>query len=233
MKKMYLLAVLAVLSFSAHGSELFIRVLRTGMFSATASNQTQYNNTNIFRFFDLPNGAVSIQISEQQTGILIFNSFVTIQPNQRVVAELDGYGNLNVIQTIPVTATNWYTSTPITVYSPNPYPPNGNNLPNSGYPNNGTYMNNDAGFQQFLSFLDKETFDDKKLSEAKNYASKTRLSSQQIVDVAKKFTFDSGRLEWAKSAYASCYDPANYFLLKSTFTFSSNYSALEDFIAGK
>jgi len=245
MKKMYFLAVILLTTQFSFGAELFVRVMRSGSHIATVYNQTQTNSTNIFRFYELPGGNTMLQISDQQSGYNVFNNYLNIGANQRVVAELDYNGNLNIIQTIAINTTNWYTSTTgNVVYNPNPnngypngnYPTNG--YPNGGYPNNG-YPNgancgpDNATFQQFLSVLDNEPFDSNKLTTAKAYANKTNLSAQQISDISRKFTFDSNRLDWAKAAYAKCYDKANYFLLKSTFTFSSNYSALEEYIEGQ
>lgn len=226
MKKIYLLAAIALMAQISFGAELFVRVARIGSHSTTAYNQTQTNTTNIFRFFELPGGNLNLQITDLQTGYSIYNGYVNIVANQRIVAELDINGNLQIIQTSSITATNWYTTTPgNVVYNPNPYP----NQNNGGYPN-GT---NDQAFGQFLQLLDNESFDSRKLELANSYVNKTNLSAQQIADISKKFTFDSNRLDWAKHAYNKCYDKANYFLLKSTFTFSSNYSALEEYMEGQ
>ena len=53
-----------------------------------------------------------------------------------------------------------------------------------------------------------------------------QMQAQQISEIAATFTFDSYRLDFAKAAYANCYDKANYFLLKNTFTFTSYYNDL-------
>jgi len=246
MKKIYLLAVIALMTQFSFGAELFVRVNRSGVHVATAFNQTQTNSSNTYRFFDLPGGYVSLKISDQQTGYSVYNGSVNVASNQRVVAEIDYYGNLQIIQTIAITNSNWYTSTPGTAACTTPvsypnngggYPNYGGNFPNNGYPTNaGGYYppqnSNDAAFQQFLVMLNDEPFDSNKLDFAKGYANKTMLSAQQVADISKKFTYDSNRLDWTKQAYSRCYDKANYFLMKSTFTFSSNYSALEDYIEG-
>lgn len=234
MKKIYLLMLIGLLTSYSHSAELFIRVLRQGSHVSTAYNQTQTNSTNIFRFFELPGGTTTIQITDQQSGMSVYTGSVNMNYNQRIVAELDQMGVFKIIQTINIITTNWYTSSPETiVYNPN----QGNGFPGNGYPNGGygNYGNgsNDPAFQQFLTMLENESFDSKRLDQSKSYADKTQLSAQQIADINKKFSFDSYRLEWAKYAYAKCYDKANYFLLKSTFDFTSNYSALEDYIEGQ
>jgi len=221
MKKVYLLTAIALITHLSFGAELFVRVTRTGSHITTAYNQTQTNSTNIFRYYDLPGGNINIQVTDQQNGYSIYTGFLTIAQNQRVVAEVDAFGNFKIIQIIQIVTSNWYTTTNGTVISG----PTSNN--------EAAIPANDAGFIQFLKLLDNEAFDSEKLELGNNYVDKTHLSAQQITDIAKKFTFDSNRLEWTKHAYSNCYDKANYFLLKSTFTFSSNYSALEEFIKGQ
>lgn len=230
MKKLYTLGVILLLTQATFAGELFIRVMRQGYFNATVSNQAQSNNVGIFRFFELPGGSTWIRITDQN-GNLVFNTSYYVGNNQRVIAEVNSYGNLNIIET-QVINTTWYNSSyPQQPVYGNPYP----NYGNPGFPNNGGYGNgtDQAAFQQFLSMLDQESFDSNKLTTAKGYADKTQLSAQQIADIAKKFTFDSNRLEWAKHAYARCYDKANYFLLKPTFSFSSSYNDLQTYINGQ
>ncbi|MES2557898.1 MAG: DUF4476 domain-containing protein [Bacteroidota bacterium] len=226
MKKIYLLAVIALMSQMSFGAELFVRVLRQGTHVATAYNQTQSNSTNIFRFFDIPAGNIYIQISDQQYGSNVYNGSLNIGWNQRVVAEIDQFGVFKIIQTVNITSSNWYTSTPDMVVSNPPY--GGGN--GAGYYNDGS---NEPAFLQLIGMLEDESFDSNRMDMAKSYADKTKLSAQQIANINKTFDYDSSKLDWAKYAYDKCYDPQNYFLLKSTFDFSSSYSALEDHIAGQ
>lgn len=253
MRTRYIIALCLLISQITFGAELFIRVNRPGNHSATAYNQTQSNTTNIFRFFELPGGNINVQITDQQTGYSIYNGFVNLAANQRVVAELDNNGVLQYIQNCTITPVNWYTPSTGCGNGNQGYPGNNNGYPNNnngypnnnngypnnnnGYPNNGypgnNNVNNDQAFQQLLKILADEPFDSNRMDVAKGYANRTMMSAQQIADISTKFTFDNSRLDWAKYAYHKCYDKANYFLLKSTFTYSSNYSALEKYIEGQ
>jgi hypothetical protein len=201
-----------------NASELFVKVNKIGAFYAVVGNQTQYNSSNIFRFFDLNSGFVNLQIVDQYSGSFLMNKNFSLGMNQRVVVEVDQFGNSTVIETVNIQTPNWYTSNSI----------NSSNFPSGNNPIPGTGMHD--SFQQFLNMLNQESFDSKKLTEAKKYADKTMMSSQQITEVAKLFSFDSNRLDWAKYAYKKCYDPANYFLLKPVFSFQSNYRILEEYI---
>jgi Domain of unknown function (DUF4476) len=227
MKTLYTLLVLTILSSTSFASELFIRVNRVGTYYASTGNQTQYNNSNIFRFFDIPGGMTNLVVTDQYSGIAVFSSIIKVDHNQRIVGEIDSYGSFNILQTAAITNTNWY--------SPSPSQPIVQTPVHCGTPVPPMYGSNNSNvyFEQFKQTLKDESFDSNRLKTAKNYASKTPLSSQQISEVAKIFTFDSNRLEFAKSAYTNCMDQQNYFLLKNSFQFSSNYSALEGYIEGQ
>src|SRR3989338_1355128 len=97
MKKIYLLAVIALKSQMSFGAELFVRVLRQGTHAATASNQTQTSSTNIFRFFDLPAGNTFIHLTDQHYGSSIYTESVTQGWNQRLFAKRDQVGTHELI----------------------------------------------------------------------------------------------------------------------------------------
>lgn len=232
MKTIFTFVIAFSFSFLSTASELFIRVNAQGEYYASVSNQTHYNRNNIFKFFDLPGGSISIQVVNQHTNVLLYNSTLSLKHNERVVAQIDGFGNLTIIQRMQIQEVNWYTTTTQNdVYGGNPFP--GNNP----YPGTNNPLpwggNNNNVFQQFLTSLKNESMDGNKLTMAKSYVSQNNLTAEQISNISRVFSFDSNRLEFAKHAYSTCYDKNNYFLLKDTFSFSSNYNSLLKFIEGK
>jgi hypothetical protein len=64
-------------------------------------------------------------------------------------------------------------------------------------------------------------FDGPKLSHAKSLADKHCLTTSQIIDVIYIFSGEASRLTFAKHAYKSCYDPANYDKVKDVLRKSS------------
>jgi hypothetical protein len=80
--------------------------------------------------------------------------------------------------------------------------------------------------------ISKASFDDSKLTIAKQIASSNCLLASQIRDIMRLFAFESTRLEFAKFAYPFCYDKGNYFLVNDAFTFSSSIDELNKFIYG-
>lgn len=227
MKKFYIIAFATFLASNSFGAELFVRVARNGFYTATVYTQVQTNSTNNFQFYSLPGGTINFQVIDQSYGYAIHSSLLNIASNQRIVGEIDGYGNFIITQITFIPTNNWnnsYPNQPVVCYPPT-YP----NCGIGGYPNTSNYAS-DQSFQSFLSLMNDEAFDSNRLSFAKNYANTNTLSAQQISTIGKQFSFDSNRLDWAKHAYSHCFDKQNYFLLKSTFTFSSNYNELVEYI---
>lgn len=248
MKKIYFTFALVLLTCTlAHASELILRVNRKGQFTVSASNQTQTNTINTYQFYNLYSGNTQVKVVDKMNGQVIFKNNLDIPDNTQLVAELDNYGTLTIVASNPLGYSNgnggWSGNGNVGTVN---YGNNGNGNYGGGYHHNhcGTYPNyqgdgyynqgqntNNQYFNQFLSSLRSESFDSNRLQNAKVYAAKTNLSANQIKDIAATFTFDSNRLDWAKAAYNSCYDKGNYFLLRETFTFSSSYSDLQDYIS--
>lgn len=251
MKNLYFTFALVLIgSTLAHGSELILRVNRNGQHIVSASNQTQTNNYNTYQFYNLLGGNTQVKVVDKYNGQVIFKNNLLIPEGYQVIAELDAYGNMTITGNNPIVTNNnggWtgnggnvgtinYGNGNVngnhghgnhcgTTYPNYPNGNNGNGWNNPGPNNNAVY------FSQFVSSLKAESFDSNRLQNAKVYAAKTNLSASQIKEIAATFTFDSNRLDWAKAAYGACYDKGNYFLLRDTFTFASNYSALQDYIS--
>ncbi|WP_300663623.1 DUF4476 domain-containing protein [Fluviicola sp.] len=248
MKNLYFTFALVLIgSTLAHGSELILRVNRNGQHIVSASNQTQTNNYNTYQFYNLIGGNTQVKVVDKYNGQVIFKNNLQIPDGYQVIAELDAYGNMTITGNNPIVTNNngGWTGTGGNVGTIN-YGNTGNgnyghgnhcgttypNYPNGG--NGGYYPapnTNAVYFSQFVGSLKAESFDSNRLQNAKVYASKTNLTASQIKEIAATFTFDTNRLDWAKAAYSACSDKGNYFLLRDTFTFSSNYSALQDYIS--
>lgn len=219
MKAIITLSILLILHFRGSASELFIRINTTGEYYVTVYDQTIYNRSNVFKFFDLPSGITTVLVRHQSTNTILYNGTLSLKHNERIVAEINPFGNLSIIQKSLIQEINWYTSYPLNdPYTGNPYP---------------GYTGNNSAYLQFLSSFKSESMDSNKLKMAKNYVSSNTLTAEQIATISKGFSFDNNRLEFAKHAYTNCYDKNNYFMLKETFSFSSNYNALLKHIEGK
>lgn len=103
-----------------------------------------------------------------------------------------------------------------------------NNFP-SNYP--GNYRQISAyDFSMLKQYVQKEAFDDRKISIAKQAASTSYFSTAQVRDLMSAFSFDDGKLDVAKYFYNRTIDRNNYYQLTDVLSFSSNKDELLNYI---
>ena len=78
--------------------------------------------------------------------------------------------------------------------------------------------------------INKQSFDDTKLTTAKQILKTNCLSAAQIKEMMLLFSFEANRLELAKLGYNRCVDVNNYFLLNDAFSFDSSVEELNNSI---
>jgi hypothetical protein len=89
---------------------------------------------------------------------------------------------------------------------------------------------NPRDYEEIVRVISKENFDETRLNTAKRMININPMSTRQIVDICKLFTFEANRLEFAKYAYIHCVDPNKYFLVNEVFTFDSSKEELDEYI---
>ncbi|MFZ4057222.1 MAG: DUF4476 domain-containing protein [Ferruginibacter sp.] len=118
---------------------------------------------------------------------------------------------------------------------------NNNNNNNNGYNWNGNNWNangwngtnrpmNDQSFQQLKQTLTNEAFDDTRSTIAKQVLGINYFTSEQVRQLVKLFTFDTGKLDIAKFAYKNTVDRGNYYVIYPELTFSSSKDNLAKYI---
>jgi hypothetical protein len=108
---------------------------------------------------------------------------------------------------------------------PNQYP---SNFPNQ-YPN-GNQQISTVDFNSIKQYIQKESFDDRKLNIAKQAATNSYFSVVQIKELMTLLTFDEGKLDLAKYYYYRAIDRNNYYQVADALTFGSNKDALLEFL---
>lgn len=83
-----------------------------------------------------------------------------------------------------------------------------------------------SDFNTALNSINSKTFEDSKMTVAKQITASKCLSAAQIKQVAEAFTFESNKLAYAKYAYQYCFDQQNYYILNDVFTFESSIDEL-------
>ena len=87
--------------------------------------------------------------------------------------------------------------------------------------------------EMVMQTLKKQSFDDGKLEIAKLCVCLGTFCVRDLERMAEVFSFDDNRLEFLKFAYHYCTDRENYPMLRDSFTFSSNFDKLLDYIYPK
>jgi len=106
---------------------------------------------------------------------------------------------------------------------------------NGGYSGNNNYNREmeSRSFEQLKQTLRNESFDNTRLSMARQAMKNNWFSVAQVKELMGLFSFEDAKLELAKSAYDNTVDKGNYFLLYDVFSFSSYKEALGKFIESK
>lgn len=156
-------------------------------------------------------------------------------PGGGVNIQVDGMDTeMTIEETTTITTTTTTTSAPAQVApAPAPEPVRRPAIP--GY--NGRigcdWPAEDASIRQMRSSIESKSFEDDKMTVAKQATRGKCLSAAQIKGLMGVFTFEDSKLEYAKFAYDFCYDVDNYYILNDAFTFSSSIDELNEFIEGR
>jgi hypothetical protein len=89
-----------------------------------------------------------------------------------------------------------------------------------------------ADFQSAKNSIASKSFDDTRLTIAKQVTSANCLFCSQVKEIMLLFSFEATRLDFAKFAYGYVYDQGNYFKLNDAFTFESSIDELNSYING-
>lgn len=159
-------------------------------------------------------GGVSINMNMSETGGGINMNTPEGNVNMNINMDMNG-NNMN-------TNSNMHGGTP-----PPPPPP-----PVPGY--NGTigcpYPMNMADFNALKSSIGSKSFEDSKLTIAKQGINNNCLTTMQVKEILSQFTFEDTKLQFAKYAYDRVYDVNNYFKINDAFTFESSIEELNEYM---
>jgi len=87
-------------------------------------------------------------------------------------------------------------------------------------------------FEQAKQSISSKSFEDSKLTIAKQVINTNCLLSTQVKEIILLFTFEDTRLELAKYCYGYTLDIGNYYKVNDAFTFESSIDELNKYIAG-
>ncbi|MCB9225658.1 MAG: DUF4476 domain-containing protein [Chitinophagales bacterium] len=95
------------------------------------------------------------------------------------------------------------------------------------------YPMSETNFNNLVNSINAKSFEDSKLTLAKQATTANCLKASQIKRLLNLFTFEDNKLELAKHAYLYCYDPQNYYQVNDAFTYESSIDELDNYIGGQ
>ena len=114
------------------------------------------------------------------------------------------------------------------------YDDGGDDRENGGWDNNDNYNQqmSSRSFDQFKQVIRNESFDNTRLTLAKQTISSNYFSAAQVKEIVGLFSFENSKLDIAKYSYKYTLDKNNYFLLNDAFSYSSSKEELARYIQG-
>ncbi len=88
----------------------------------------------------------------------------------------------------------------------------------------------EAQFAEAKNLVRSKSFDDEKLTTAKQITGSNCLKVSQVLDLMKEMDFEDSKLVYAKFAYNQTFDPGNYSKLNDAFDFDSSIDELSEYI---
>lgn len=85
-------------------------------------------------------------------------------------------------------------------------------------------------FDEAYALIQRESFDDTRMTIAKQVVASNMITVNQIAQIARLFSFESNRLEFAKFAYPYCIEKNKYYLLYEVFDYDSSKQELNEYI---
>lgn len=104
---------------------------------------------------------------------------------------------------------------------------------NNGNWNNGQQVMSDRVFEQFKQTLRNESFENTRVTLAKQTIATNFFTAAQVKDIVNVFSFESYKLEIAKYAYDYTVDKGSYFMINDAFSFSNSKEELNNYIRTK
>jgi hypothetical protein len=98
---------------------------------------------------------------------------------------------------------------------------------------NCNYPMSNSDFEEAQESIKNKSFDDSKLKIAKQICKSSCMTSEQIRNIMKIFSFEESRLDFAKFAYDYVYNPEKYYKVNDAFQFELTIEELDEYLENK
>ncbi len=90
-----------------------------------------------------------------------------------------------------------------------------------------------ASFSKAKDTISSNSFEDSKMTVAKQVTKANCLTASQIVEIMGLFSFEDSKLEYAKYAYDFCFNQGDYYEVNAAFEFESSIDELNKYLESK
>lgn len=188
-------------------------------YSSGTQTVTQQTTTTSHSSGSSDNVNISMGVNMNENGGGININMSGMDPN------MDGHAHTTTTTTTTTVHSSSSSSTP-----PPPAPVPVSYLPGYNGPIGCPVPMSPAEFGDFKSSVDSKTFEDTKMTVAKQVAGNNCLLSSQVKQLLSSFDFEATKLEFAKFAYHHTYDIGNYYKVNDAFEFESSMSDLTKYV---
>lgn len=91
---------------------------------------------------------------------------------------------------------------------------------------------NPKDYDEAFRMISNQSYDNTKLTTAKQVISNNPMTVNQIANICKLFSFENNKLEFAKYAYSFCTEKNKYYMLNEVFDYDSSKHELNEYIQG-
>ncbi|MDD2634530.1 MAG: DUF4476 domain-containing protein [Bacteroidales bacterium] len=88
-------------------------------------------------------------------------------------------------------------------------------------------------FEEAIQSVKSKSFEDSKLTTAKQICKSNCMTAEQVRDMNKTFSFEDTKLDFAKYAYDFVYDTSKYYKVNDSFEFEMTIDELDEFLENK
>lgn len=227
------------------GSVLNLQMMQHGQFEVVIDELLFNQVGNVLEVPNLMPGTHRIFISEllmgrgyrgqnSTTKRIVYNGTVNIPFNSVVFAHLDFNRQLRINSIEPLVVIPPQRQPLNDPYRKDDYGRGKGQGKGNGYgKGNGQHLPpvcSDASFHTLRGTLARTSFDRDKVIIASQFIRSNHVSSAQVLEIMRMLSFESSKLEFAKEAYAFCYDKQNYWMVNDGFSFNSSIRNLDLFI---
>lgn len=230
MKKFTLILGLALIiqTSVALCSKLTLSTWDNSYFTVVIDNHRYNTPSNYFEFNQLRAGKHYIEIIKQtcsnninyltlngsstRINQVVYSGYINIPFGDEVIAILNRFNSLNISNVC-----NHYQQTN-----------NDDNYYSDNYYNSYSYGINN--FNRLVETIRNKSFDDTKMTIAKQAIASNGVTSQQVYELMLLLTFESNKISLAKYAYEYTVDKNNYYIVNDAFTFNSSINSLDRYI---